>query len=727
MSKGVTMWLEELGLSQYADAFEEGAIEWAVLAELDHEVLKELGVTAPGHRLKILKAIKALDSESPVSISAGQPEPESLGASTTGEAERRQLTVMFCDLVGSTELSQQLDPEDLREVNRAYQDACKTAIERYEGYVARYMGDGVLAYFGYPQAHEDDAERAGRAGLALVDLVAAMDAPSEIVPQVRIGIATGPVVVGDLIGEGASQESAVVGETPNLAARLQGLAAPNAVVVSEATHALSRGAFDYEDLGLQTVKGFDTPLGAWRVRRSDDTSSLFELRSGTNLTTLVGREDEVALLKRRWTRASRGEGQVVLLSGEPGIGKSRLADTMRHTIDAEPHVDIQCQCSPHSRSTPLHPFIAEMQLSAAFTDADTATEKVKKLESLLAISGQDDRQTVQLIATLLSLPILEEAKLAAEERRLLTIEAISGRFTRLATKKSVFLLVEDIQWADPTSVEVLDSIVRNSTDAHILCLFTLRPEFRPSWVGEPHVALLALSRLTATQSRQIVEEVLQDSLQPEVIDQIVSRTDGVPLFVEELTRTLLEDDRGVYVQREELDAVPSTLQASLLARLDRLGAAKELAQVGSVVGREFSFNLLQRLAAVSGEDCRERLAKMEETGLLARRGNPPDSLYTFKHALVQDAAYQTLLNSKRREIHKRVATYLSEQANVPHELIADHFSKALDHESAIPYWIEAASHALSSSANYEAEAHARAGLAAVKALPIEVDSRRLGF
>ena len=547
MSEDVTKWLEELGLSQYADAFEEGAIEWTVLPELDHEVLKELGVAVPGHRLKILKAIKALDSESPVSVSAGQPALESLAAST-GEAERRQLTVMFCDLVGSTELSQQLDPEDLREINRAYQDACKAAIERYEGYVARYMGDGVLAYFGYPQAHEDDAERAIYSGLGVIDSVSAIDTSNQGVELgVRVGIATGPVVVGDLIGEGASQESAVVGETPNLAARLQQLADKDMVVISPGTHDITAERFEYVDLGTHSLRGIVDPVHAWHVTTPVIAPSRFEARQRAGLTPLVGRGHEIGLLLERWSQAREGDGQVVLLSGEAGIGKSRITETLRERTARDNPVRLRHQCSPHYKNTALHPVIERLQRIARIDSADTNAVKLEKLETSLAHGTLNAGAVVQLFAPLLSISTegrYAPLEMTPERQKEQTLDALVTQMEGLSRAKPVLLIFEDIHWSDATSLELLELTIERAQNVPVLVILTYRPEFSPPWSRHTHVTLLTLNRFTRGLVSAMVENVTRGkSLPVEVVEQIIEKTDGVPLFVEELTKTVLESGK----------------------------------------------------------------------------------------------------------------------------------------------------------------------------------------
>ena len=457
MAEDVTVWLNQHGLGKYADSFEVNEIGVSDLPLLSDDDLRDLGLPL-GPRRRFLAAVGTLKVDADASAAAS-------GAHLSAEAaERRQLTVMFCDLVGSTELSQRLDPEDLRDVIAACQDAWKSSIERYDGYIARYMGDGVLAYFGYPHAYEDDAQRAVRAGLGVVAAMAELNtqsmSPGDGDLAVRVGIATGPVVVGDVIGEGASQETVVVGETPNLAARLQGLAQSNCVLVSEATRALVHGWFELRDLGAHEVRGIVAPVHPWQVDGERDAGSRFEVARHEGLTPLVGREDELDLLARRWRRARRGAGQVALLSGEPGLGKSRLAYTVARRAAPEPHWHLQWQCSPYHGDTPLYPAIRELGQSAGFAEDDTEQDKVDKLADLLERSGQSDAQSLGLLAELLSLACDESRALTTmnkQDKRLATLRAIAGRMQGLSRAKPLLLIFEDIHWADPTSLELLDA------------------------------------------------------------------------------------------------------------------------------------------------------------------------------------------------------------------------------------------------------------------------------
>ncbi|HEV2547215.1 MAG TPA: AAA family ATPase [Stellaceae bacterium] len=656
-------------------------------------------------------------------------------ARTEGTAERRQLTVMFCDLVGSTALSARLDPEDMREIIGAYHRCCAEQITKAGGFVAKYMGDGVLAYFGYPQAHEDDAERAVRAGLALVDAVGQLQASERL--RVRVGIATGLVVVGDLVGSGEAQERGVVGETPNLAARLQALAEPDVVVIAASTRRLTRGLFEYADLGAVAAKGFAEPVRAWRVLGESAAESRFEALHPAPLTPLVGREEEIDLLRRHWQRAKSGAGQVVLLSGEPGIGKSRLTWVLRERLSDEPHTLLNYFCSPYHQTSALHPFIAQLERAAGFTPKDAPKQKLDKLEALLRQATPDVSEAAPLIAALLSIPLSDryaEPELGPQKRKERTFAALIRQLEGLAQRRPVLAVFEDAHWIDPTSRELLDLTIKRIRNLPVLLVVTFRPEFAPPWVGEPHATSLALDRLSRELGAALVERVADGKPLPsQVTDQIITRTDCVPLFVEELTKAVLESgllkDKGdCYVLTGPLRplAIPTRLHDALMARLDRLepvafASVKEVAQIGAAIGRAFSSRLLAAVAPLSETNRQNALNQLCASELVFCRSAPPNDIYVFKHALVQDAAYATLLRGKRRELHTRIAEALEERfpetvASEP-ELLAHHCTEAGLYAKAVHYWHRAGQRATERSANVEAIAHLTQGLIAVKALP----------
>lgn len=719
----VARWLEGLGLSQYAPAFRDNDIEPDVLPDLTGEDLIALGIGSIGHRRKLLAAIAQLrDGATAAMPERPAPAP---AAEARNSAERRQLSVMFCDLVGSTPLSARLDPEDLRVVLGAYHAAVTEAVQQVEGYVAKYMGDGVLAYFGYPQAHEDDAERALRAGLAVVERVGRLQAGGEKLAA-RVGIATGLVVVGDLIGTGDSQERGVVGETPNLAARLQAMAEPGTVLLDEPTRRLVGDLFEWRALGPQAVRGFAQPVPVWQALREGSVESRFEALRAASLTPLAGRGEEIELLARRWQRARQGEGQVVLLSGEPGIGKSRLADALQAQLAHEPHVRLRYFCSPHHRDSPLQPFVAQLERAAGFAREDSESVRLDKLDALVV--GRD----APPLADLLGLAV--EARYAAlpqdpQRKRELVLEALLHQLRRLARQTPVLMLFEDAHWADSTSLELLDRAVHKIAQLPVLALISFRPEFRPPWLGQAHVLSLSLSRLGQRETAAMVAGVTAGkSLPPELLSHIIARTDGIPLFVEEMTKSLIEG--GQLRETEQgfvLDgplptlAVPSSLQASLLARLDRLAPVKEVAQIGAAIGREFAYELVSGVARRPDGELQGALDKLVEAGLVFCRGTPPNALYLFKHALVQDTIYGTLLRDRRQELHARIGQALErafpETAKTQPEVLAHHFTQAGLAERAIDYWQQAGAHALQRSANIEAISHFNQAIALVPALP----------
>jgi len=723
----VREWLVSLGLAQYAAAFEENAIGWDVLPDLDHDILKDIGVRPAGDRVRIIKAVALLqaDSESIGALSLAAPADRSV---VGGEAEHRQLTVMFCDLVGSTELSQTYDPEELRELNRAYQDAAKAAIENFDGYVARYMGDGVLAYFGYPQAHEDDAEQAVRAGLHLTASLSRLDTATEL--SARVGIATGPVVVGDLIGDGASQESAVVGETPNLAARLQGIAEPDSVVISDSTHVLLHDLFDCADLGERRLKGFTDSHRPWCVKGEKSSESRFEaLHSGT-LTPFVGRLSELGLLLDRWETAVAGEGQVVLLEGEPGIGKSRLADEFRRVIDSKPHTPLRFQCSSHHTNSAFFPFVSQLQHAANFRAQDDFDQRLDKLESVV-VDTPDRSKTLWLFATLLSFPTdrYPALMLEPEQRKLATIEAFCDQLAALCRVASVFILFEDVHWIDPTSREVLDTLMEAGQQLPVLFVLTKRPETDSAWGGHGFLTELRLNHLARRDGLSIIRDVARGKDLPEEIrQQILAKTDGVALFVEELTKTVLEsgllrEEPGGYVLDGALPelAIPSTLRDSLMARLDRLLPVKQIAQVGACIGREFSHELLQAVTGIPETELQRGLGQLIDNQLIFQKGIPPDATYTFKHALVQDAAYEGLLRARRKSTHASVLAVLEanhrENLSEVVELLAHHAQRGELFDKAVTYLRQAGGKAYAHSAGRESRTYYEQALGILNSLP----------
>ena len=711
----IVVWLRSLGLGKYEAAFRDNEIDESVLPNLTAEDLKELGVTALGHRRKLLDAIAALRSDTTAPAPSADPTTTSGAPSASPEdrAERRQVTVMFSDLVGSTALSARMDPEDLREVISAYQKCVAETVQRFGGFVAKYMGDGVLIYFGYPQAHEDDPERAVRAGLELVAAVGALKTHAPL--QTRVGVATGLVVVGDLIGSGASQEQAIVGETPNLAARLQAVAEPNGVIIAQSTRKLVGNLFELEDLGTQSLKGISGPVRAWAALRPASVESRFEALHGSGLMDLVGREEELEILLRRWSRAKSGQGQVVLLSGEPGIGKSRLTAALLERVADEPHTRLRNFCSPQHTDSALYPTIGQIERAAGFRHDDDAQAKLEKLDALLAQSSTSPHDAA-LLVEMLSLPNDERypaLELTPPERRQKTLEALVLQIAALARQNPVLMIFEDAHWADPTSLELFGRIIDKIPNLRALLIVTYRPEFDPPWIGRSHVAALTLNRLGDREIAAIIDGVTGNKLlSPSVRQDIIERTDGIPLFVEEMTKAVLEAESEGDARKTAASVpssglnVPASLHASLMARLDRLGPAKEMAQIGAAIGRGFSHTLLTAVARKPEPEVASALNRIIDAGLLFRQGSPPQASYLFKHALVQDAAYGTLLREPRRSLHSRIVETLESQfeeiaENRP-ELLARHCTEAGLTEKAAALWGKAGQRSLDRSALAEA-------------------------
>lgn len=718
----IAEWLDKLGLAQYAQRFAQNGIDIGVLPELMDEDFEKLGVLL-GHRRKMLRAIADLD---PAALIASPAPPQ--------DAERRHLTVMFCDLVGSTALSARLDPEDMWEVIRAYRAACASVVAAYDGRIARFVGDGILVYFGYPRAHEDDAERAVRAGLDMIAAIRQLKTGTDERAELRIAIATGLVVVGDLISGDASEEHATIGDTPNLAARLQSLAEPGVVVVASSTRRLLGDLFSLRNLGRREVKGMADPIAVWAVEGATASESRFEAVRAARSIGFVGRKNEIEFILSRQREAWQGRGQIVLISGEAGIGKSRIVATLSESPSLGTHRRVRYQCSPYHTNSALHPFVAQLERAAGIRSHDTPDQKLDKLEAMLAIGTQQVARATPLIAALLSIPTGDHCPplgLSPAQQRRQTFAALLDQLEGLARDQPLLIICEDMHWADATTLELFDLAVDRIRGLPILVLLTSRPEFEPSWSGLANVSLLRLDRLDRQDTRALVEQIVVGRQLPrEMMEQIIDKTDGIPLFVEELTKMVLEsgllvEDAGRYRLNSPLPplAIPATLQDSLMARLDRLAPVKEVAQIGAAIGRDFSYALLKTVAGRDDLTLGAALGQLEEAELLLRRGTPPEANYSFKHALVQEAAYESLLRSKRQVLHTRIGDVLREKfpvvAETEPEVLAHHFTEAGLSEIALEWWRKAGQQALKRSAYSEAIAHLGKAIAIADQLPDE--------
>jgi class 3 adenylate cyclase len=664
----IGQWLRDLGLQSCEQAFRENRVDLEVLRSLTADDLKEIGVAAVGDRRKILQAIGEL--------AAVEGQREAASREAPNRAERRHLTVMFCDLVGSTALSARLDPEDLRELLGVYHTCVRDIVERHDGFVAKYLGDGALIYFGYPRADEHDAERAVRAGLALVEGISKLVVVGEHL-NARVGVATGLVVVGDVVGAGEAQERGIAGETPNLAARLQGLAEIDTVVVADTTRRLVGDLFEFSPLAPSLLKGFVKPVVAWRVVGEGRPQSRFEALHGSKVAPLVGRNEELDLALARWRQAKEGAGQVVLISGEPGIGKSRLALAVRDRLQSEPTLNYAC--SPHHANSALFPFISQLERASEFAPNDDWGVRLSKLESMLQQTAAKPNNSVALFADLLGIPLGSPHTLSAMspvQKKGLLFRAFLAQLERLASPGPMLIVLEDAHWLDPTSKELFDQTVERLRSLPALLVATFRPDVSPPWVGFPHITLLTLNRLGQAQARSLIERVTGGKmLPPEVLEQILARTEGVPLFTEELAKAvvesgLLRDAGDHYALDGPLPAlaIPETLHDSLMARLDRYSPVKEVAQIGACIGREFDHQLLASVVPIPDADLAVALDRLVAAELVFRRGAPPTATYIFKHALVRDAAYQSLLRKRRQELHANIAAAL--EGGFPHTVEA---------------------------------------------------------
>lgn len=727
MTDDVATWLTSLGLEKYLDRFVEHEVTADVLPHLTEADVDALGLPI-GPRRRLMVALRDLTASADTHTATAAATRTS--AQSGASAERRQITVLFCDLVGSTELATRLDAEELREVMQRYRRACTDVVARYDGHVAQYLGDGLLIYFGWPLAHEDDAERAVRSGLDIVQAVRGVRTAEKL--AVRVGLATGPVVVGRSAVDGNAEAQLAIGETPNLAARLQSMAGANQIVIGASTRRLVGDAFELKDLGMRAVKGVAEPQQVWRVESLRRSTGRFEaVQAGRAMTPFVGRDEELAQLLRRWQQACDGDGQVVTIGGEAGLGKSRLARAVRDAVAGHRHAMVRYQCSPYHLNSALYPFLEQVEFAAAITREDTPDQRFTKIAAMVARDGADVASVAPLLAALLGLPtgqyvLPAESPQKRKERTLAAfIETIAAR----ARREPLLLVFEDVHWIDPTSQELLDALVAQAHSLPVLLVATHRPEYTPAFAGRVGVTSITLSRLGRRQSMQLVERVTAGRrLPPEVQAQILAHADGVPLFVEELTRSVIESglvrdagDRYAVETPALALAIPTSLRDSLAARLDRLGRVKELAQIGACIGREFSYDLLAEMSPLPPGELDAGLAALVEAGLMSARGRPPSAVYTFKHALVQDAAYDSLLKGHRAQVHASVAEAVErrfpDRVESQPEWLAHHQTQAGNVGAAIPLWRRAGALAMGRVALREAVAHLSQGLALVPQLP----------
>ena len=716
-------WLGRHGLGQYAQRFAENNIDYSVLPDLTEDDLEKVGVLL-GHRKKLLRAIGAVRARSQtrdtskVSLAGTEATPPA----QRRDAEFRQITVMFCDLVGSTELSVKLDPEDLQKLVDAYRRECSTAIRRYGGEVARYFGDGVMAFFGWPRAHEDNALRAVHAALEIVSGVTNISGPVTL--ACRVGVCSGPVVVGDIGNSANSLSLDAVGETPNIAARLQILAAINTVVISESTRRLASAAFDLQDLGRQELKGVTEPVHVYRVLAAKNASSRFEAAHPGSLTPLVGRSSELSLLLDRWEKVKEGDGQAILLSGIPGVGKSRLLHELKSRIQEEPHLLLHHQCSPYHTQSAFFPVIEQIEQAAQLTAREADADKIAKLQAYLPRLTDGSIEPLLLIAKLLSITTenrKELSELTPQQIKNRTISTLVDMLLAYSMQRPTLCIFEDAHWLDPSTLELVELIISRIGHARVMLIVSCRPEFRPTWLAHANITTHSLTRLSQTEVRTMIRDVLRGgSIPQQLVDQIIEKADGVPLFIEELTSSTLSAPlrtRGTFTASLR---VPETLSDALMERLDRVAPSRRVAQIAAVIGREFSHNLLSAASQVDEDNMQSALSLLEQADIIYRVGVSPFVRFAFKHALLRDAIYDTLLRSKRQQIHADIAAILQRDfpqlvENQP-EVLAYHYQEAGNHQLAIRCWFESGQRAVAHSANVEAIANFRKALQLLNAL-----------
>ncbi|MDM0106333.1 AAA family ATPase [Variovorax sp. J22R24] len=731
-------WLEKHRLTQLAEILEREQIDWDALLVLSAEDLKDLGLPI-GLRAKFSAALQSLREGASISNPLADTRPEAAGevAGARDEGERRQLTALFCDMVGFTELANRLDPEVLQRIVRRYEQVCSVCIARYEGYVFQLLGDGIVAFFGYPLAHEGEAERAIRAGLEIIDSLSKLDIPDVGRLAVRIGIATGVVVV-------SSAGKVAVGEAMNLAARLQGLAEPGRVLVSDRVHRLARGSFDYEALGEQMLKGIAKPQHVYCVLGVSEVVSRFDAATQEGLTPLIGREQEIGLLLERWSLAQESEGQVVVLSGEPGIGKSRILNAFQERVESRGANALRFHCSPYYVNSAFWPTTTNFERALKFNRDEPPAVKLEKLEDLIVNVYGRPLADVGYIASMMSIPCDDRygtSAVTSQKRKQEILRTLVDLTEATARRHPSVMLFEDVHWADPTSLEVLDLLIDRVRTIPLLIVLTHRPEFQSRWSEQGHVSALNLSKLSRAQGAALVSRLAGGKALPEaLLEEILARTDGVPLFLEELTKAIFESgeltekvDHYAFRGAASGITIPATLRDSLMARLDRFNPVKDIAQIGAAIGRAFSYELIAAIAPMTQEQLDDSLAQLTDSGLASRRGIPPEATYTFKHALVQDVAYDSLLKSRRQELHAKIARAIEERfadmkATQP-EVLAHHLTAAGLAAAAIPQWQSAGELALKRMALIEAISHLNQGLKLVPTLPgsVEIERRELAL
>jgi class 3 adenylate cyclase/ABC-type transport system involved in cytochrome c biogenesis ATPase subunit len=682
------LWLQSVGLEKYGEVFASHDIDLTVVPDLTEQDLEKLGLSL-GHRRKFMAAaakFRAAPTSSPVASAQAQPVDQLAPA-----VERRQLTVVFVDLVGSTALGTELDPEDLIQLLRQYRDACTAVIAKYDGFIAQYLGDGILVYFGFPQAQEHAAERAVRAGLEIVEKVGQLKQPDGRALQARVGIATGLVVTGGATGVGTAGEETVVGDTPNLAARLQSLADPGCVLVGPTTYQLIRNFFEFSFLGEHAIKGFRDSISVWKVLGESAIENRFAAAHAAAAGPIVGRERELAFLYDSWQRATRGDGHVVLLAGEAGMGKSRLLEALAERIREEPHRLLRCQCSPYHRNSVLFPFKTLLRHRLDISRDLPTQENLDRISRMLERVGRHALSSTLLLAELLEVSsgdTLSSIEMTPNQRKEETL-AILEDLLMAPLDGPVLLLLEDAHWSDQTTQTLIERLLKRIGREHALVLITHRPELKTNWSEHPQGTLITCKQIGHEHCAALIRNVASRmQMDDALIREIVTRSDGVPLFAEELTKAVLD------LRSLGASAVPLTLQDSLMARLDRLGPAKDIAQIASVIGRQFSYALLEAIAGASDIDLRAALARLGESGLIFEAGNDGESSYSFNHSLVQEAAYESLSRSRRQSLHKEIAHHLESQSNATGEseptLIAHHYSRAGEAEKSFHYWLLAA-------------------------------------